>query len=70
MVRCDVCGADMKQPPDPFEGPNVVWGKVKRWEWTKNERAVFYVCSPVCHEKQQAKVVHEPGFFAKRKPGS
>lgn len=50
MVVCAQCAGTMREPPDPFEGPNVLWFGEGVSE------TVFHVCSSGCHDKLRARL--------------
>jgi hypothetical protein len=49
FVACDVCTTTMREPDDPFEGPNVMW--ITTPEDPKPHGKLLYVCGPRCRRK-------------------
>jgi hypothetical protein len=61
LVVCSYCDATMREPPDPFQGPKVIW-HTERADRTGTRRdgavddTLYYVCSSGCHNRQRAKL--------------
>lgn len=61
LVFCDICHSSMREPPDPFQGPRVLWGPPGE---NGDPDTLYYVCSSGCRDKMSAQL------RAKRKPRS
>jgi hypothetical protein len=62
FVSCSQCSSTMREPPDPFQGPHVIWGApiegIAPVERSRGDAGdtLYYVCSSGCHDKIQAKL--------------